>query len=285
MTDPRSEHKTVEPVTAFYDAHPINEEQILRALERRGISPGEATEAHLLQHDQDHYGGVEAVDALARKAGIRSGHHVLDVCSGMGGPARYLAYRYGCHVTGLDFTLSRHEAAQRLTRMVKLEHLVDFCHGDAQAMPFSEASFDVVLGQEAWAHVPNKGRLVGECARVVKPGGAIAFTDIVRLRDLPAEIESRLAREMTFSSLETQQGYCDRLKAAGCVSIEAEDLSSAWTAILQQRLMMYRGLREDTVHTLGAAHYERYDVAYSFFVGLYQERMLGGVRIVARRAG
>ena len=44
----------------------------------------------------------------------------------------------------------------------------------------TDASFDVVIGQEAWCHVPDKPRLIAECARVVKPGGVIAFTDILR---------------------------------------------------------------------------------------------------------
>ena len=102
------------------------------------------------------------------------------MCSGMGGPARYLASRLGCRVTGLDVTQSRHQSAIRLTELVGLQHLVDFRHGSALAMPFADASFDVVIGQEAFAHVPDKPRLIAECARVVKPGGRIAFTDIMR---------------------------------------------------------------------------------------------------------
>src|SRR4030095_3427139 len=149
-------------VVAFYDAHPINEEQILAALKSKGVALESVTEDVLLEHDQDHFGGIEANDILAAKAGIQRQHHVLDVCSGMGGPARYLAHRIGCRVVGLDFTLSRHLAAPRLTALVGLPGMVSFRHGDALDMPFAAASFDVVIGQEAWCHVPDKARLIAE---------------------------------------------------------------------------------------------------------------------------
>ena len=56
---------------------------------------------------------------------------MLDVCSGMGGPARYLAHRLGCRVTGLDITESRYQGALRLTPLVGLDDLVDFRLGNA----------------------------------------------------------------------------------------------------------------------------------------------------------
>ena len=168
-------------VIAYYDAHPINEQQILHTLAARGIALDGLTEEILKDHDQDHFGGIEANDLLIAKAGIAREHVVLDVCSGMGGPARYLALRVGCRVVGLDFTESRHLAAQRLTKLVGLDHLVSFRHGNALEMPFEDASFDAVIGQEAWCHVPEKPRLIAECARVVKPGG------VDRLQRHPAQ--------------------------------------------------------------------------------------------------
>ena len=101
------EHKT--GVIGFYDTHPINEDEILAKLAARGDNLDALTEAALKDFDQDHYGSIEVVDALAERAGIRHEHHVLDVCSGMGGPARWIAQRIGCRVTGMDFTLSRVE--------------------------------------------------------------------------------------------------------------------------------------------------------------------------------
>jgi sarcosine/dimethylglycine N-methyltransferase len=270
-------------VVSFYDTHPINKEQILNALEARGVSLETLTEDILKDYDQDHYGGVEANDILAAKAGIQRQHHVLDVCSGMGGPARYFAHRLGCRVTGLDLTESRVSAAIRLTQLTRLNHLVDFRLGDAMEMPFPDARFDVVLGQEAWAHVPDKAKLIGECARVVKPGGTIAFTDILRTDRLSAAEMSRLVREMAFPTLETPAGYRALLEASGCDTVESDDLGGFWAEILQQRLQMYRSLKEATVRDFGEEHFRKWDEAYVYFVTLYEEGKLTGGRFIARR--
>ena len=278
-----SQQEQLRSVIRFYETHPINEYEILEKLRADGIDLETLTEEVLKDYDQDHFGGLEAVDVLAEKAGIDASTRVLDVCSGMGGPARYLAHRLGCRVTGLDITESRHEAAMRLTALVGLEHLVDFRLGNALDMPFADATFDVVIGQEAFAHVPDKPRLIAECARVVRPGGIIAFTDILRRDGLSAAEFERLRDDMTFQSLETLDGYGRLLARSGCALIGRDDLSIWWTEVLQGRLAMYRSLEDTTVARFGAAHFQKWDATYAFFVGLFAAGRLGGGRFVARR--
>ena len=82
------------PVVEFYERHPINETQVLAALQRRGMVAGALSPEDLYEWDQDHYGGIAAVEALARRAGIGGESRVLDVCAGLGGIARVLAHRY-----------------------------------------------------------------------------------------------------------------------------------------------------------------------------------------------
>jgi len=271
-------------VVRFYDTHPISEVQILHDLARDGVALEGLTEAVLQRYDQDHFGALEAVDLLADRAGIGAGMHVLDVCSGMGGPARYLAHHRGCRVTGLDITASRHEGAVRLTQLVELDHLVDFRQGNALRMPFADAAFDVVIGQEAFVHVADKPRLIAECARVVRAGGIIAFTDILRRERLNPNAFARLEREMAFLSLETMEGYGALLAANGCRVIAQDDLSDWWSGVLLQRLAMYRSLKATTVARFGAEHFERWDDTYAFFVGRFARGELGGGRLVARHA-
>ncbi len=75
----------------------------------------------LFEFDQDHYGGIGAVDALARRAGVAEASRVLDVCAGLAGPARFLATRRGCHVVGVELHAGRAASAARLTRDVGLD--------------------------------------------------------------------------------------------------------------------------------------------------------------------
>ncbi|MFN0313732.1 MAG: class I SAM-dependent methyltransferase, partial [Burkholderiales bacterium] len=241
------------------------------------------TEEHLKEHDQDHFGGLEANDILIAKAGIQAHHLVLDVCSGMGGPARYFALRTGCRVVGLDFTESRLKSAEKLTAMVKLDDVVSFKLGNALEMPFEDDYFDVVIGQEAWCHIPQKEKLIAQCTRVLKPGGVLAFTDILRTdRISQAELE-RLGQEMTFSDLGSIERYRALLTERGNEIAGVDDLSALWADILVKRLAMYRSLKETTARKFGEERHREWDRYYSFFVGMYSEGKLGGARFVARK--
>jgi len=271
-------------VIQYYDTHPINEDEIMTRLAARGDDLDSLSEDQLKDFDQDHYGGIDVVDTLAERAGIQPEHHVLDVCSGMGGPARWLAHRIGCRVTGLDFTLSRVETARRLTALVKLDQQVAFVHGDATAMPFKAATFDSLISQEAWLHIPSKPALIAECVRVVKAGGVIAFTDTIRLQALPPEDEARVAEGMHAPNLPTLENYFELLQANGCTVEQHDDLSAQWRDTLVERLAMYRSLQELTVAKFGQAHFDAWDRIYSHYVGLFVAGKLGGTRIVARRA-
>jgi ubiquinone/menaquinone biosynthesis C-methylase UbiE len=270
-------------VIRFYDSHPINEDEILAKAAAQGASLDALTQTDLKDFDQDHYGGTEVLDALADAAEIVREHHVLDVCSGMGGPARWLAYQRNCKVTGLDFTTSRVEAARRLTQRVRLDHLVDFVHGDATAMPFPPSRYNVLIGQESWVHIPDKAALISECARVLKPGGNIAFTDIVVRSNLGQSTEKRLAEEMHTANIASAESYSSLLEENGCNVLDQDDLSGKWKDILVNRLEMFRSLRETTVEKFGESRYKEFDNAYSHFVGCFVANKLGGVRIVARK--
>lgn len=269
-------------VIRFYDTHPINEHEILFKLAAKGVDLDTLTENELKEFDQDHYGGFEATDTLAAVGDIRAEHAVLDVCCGLGGPARWLAHRIGCKVTGLDLTQSRVDSAHRLTERVGLSHLVDFVQGDATVMPLPDTRFDRVYGQEAWVHIPDKAALLAQCRRVLKPDGVLAFTDIVSCAPLTAAEARGMAENMQFPAIVTAQHYLDLLAASGFVLERYDDLSPGWRDILVGRLQMYRSLLDTTVERFGQAHYEKWDRMYTAFVGLYVAEKLGGARIVAR---
>ena len=270
-------------VVNFYDTHPINEQEILTKLAAKGIDLERFTEVELKEFDQDHYGGYEATDALARAGDFRREHRVLDVCCGLGGPARWIAHQIGCAVTGLDLTESRIDSARRLTTRVGLDGLVDFVQGDATTMPLPAARFDRVYGQEAWVHIPDKDALMSECRRVLRPGGVLAFTDIVSRVPLTTVEAAQMAGEMQFPSIVTAELYLDAAKAAGFEVERYDDLSGTWRSILIARLEMYRSLKDTTIQRFGEAHYEKWDRKYAAFVGLYAANKLGGALVVARK--
>ena len=270
-------------VVTYYDTHPINEHQILEKLALDGHGLDGLTEAVLQNYDQDHYGGIGITEQLANDAGVDATHHVLDVCSGMGGPARYFAYHRGCRVTGLDLTESRVEGAARLTDMVRLDHLVDFRQGDAQAMPFEGATFDVAISQEALLHVPDKAAVIAECSRVLKPGGVIAFTDLARIEPLDDEAMAKLGPALASVNFATMDQYRRWLDAAGFTVYLEVDRSEELKATLTERLAMYKSLGRQTRDRFGAEREKEWEEGYTFFVDTVVAGGLGGCRFAARK--
>ena len=270
-------------VNVFYNTHPISESQVLDKLAQTGVDTSILTVELLQHHDQDHFGGLAATDALALHAKINESTHVLDLCCGLGGPARYLAYHYGCRVTGVDMNTDRLAGAVRLTERTKLQDRVLFHHANALQTGLADETFDVIVSQEAFCHIPNKKTLITECVRLLKPGGRIVYTDILARSNMTNEIRSRLETEMVFSELSTLEQYCHLLEEKGCQVIEVEDLSDNWAEILIDRLTMYRSLKEQTVSSFDLAHFQKWDRTYSFFVGLYRSGELGGGRFVAHK--
>ena len=273
----------LQAVEHFYDFHPISADQIFQAVAARQIAREDITQAVLSAHDQDHYGGTDAVDRLMAQAAFYAQDHVLDVCAGMGGPARYIAWKTGCKVTGLDLTASRVAGARALTEAAQLDAQVDFVHGNALEMPFDPAQFTGIISQEAFAHIPNKTQLIAQCARVLKPGGRMVFSDIMSHQALDRQDAQKLFDGMRFSEIATLGDYQQWFADAGMQWVRAIDLSEEWTRILVDRHAMYRSLESQTVARLGRAHFERYDQAYDHFVGLYQSRVLSGALVVATK--
>ncbi len=275
----------LQAVEQFYDFHPISAQQIFDAVAARGIAREHISEEVLQLHDQDHYGGTAAVDRLMAEAGVTAADRVLDICSGLGGPARYIAWKTGCQVSGVDLTASRVEGATALTAAAGLAKRVQFRQGNALALPFADASFTLAISQEAFAHIPDKPTLVAGIARVLQPGGRLVFSDILGRQRLGADDARRLFDGMRFSEIATEADYRGWLQEAGMRVVNVTDLSEEWTRILVERHAMYRSLREQTVARLGQEHFERYDSAYEHFVGLYRSGVLAGALFHARRKG
>ena len=153
--------------------------KILTALQDAGKDIDSLTTNDLSSFDQHHSGGLAATRELASLVGLREGIRVLDVGSGVGGPARTLATEYGCDVTGIDLTEEYCHAAEMLTARLGLEARVRFHCGSALDMPFDDGTFDVVWMQNSSMNIPDKENLYSEVRRVLRIGGSLATQDVL----------------------------------------------------------------------------------------------------------
>jgi cyclopropane fatty-acyl-phospholipid synthase-like methyltransferase len=270
-------------VVDFVSRHPISREQILIKLRARRGGLDDLRPEDLYPYDQDHYGGLAADDALAELARIGPGTRVADFCAGLGGPARYLAHRYGAVVIGIELTPARVEGAEDLTRRVGLQDRVQVRLGDVARAPLGDGAVDVVVSQEALLHVPDKSAALAEAFRVLQPGGRLVFTDWVSHRQLSAEEAEEMWRGIAAQMLQNLNSYRGLLEQAGFRVRSVEDLTESWGTLLAERLTMYQALRQEALHASAPAGDEAFYRAYARLVELVKGRVLGGGRFAAEK--
>ena len=268
----------------FYERHPISAEIIKAKLlaargSLAGVSPDE-----LFAHDQDHYGGLAANDALADRARIGRGTRVADFCAGLGGPARYLAHRYGADVTGIELTPARVKGAAELTTLAGLTGRVRVIEGNVMAVPLDDGSVDAVVSQEALLHVPDKSKALSEAFRILKSGGRLAFTDWVAHRPLSKADADLMWAGMAATNLYDIPAYRTLIEAAGFTVVSVDDLTTDWAEILKVRLAMYQQLRGETLAAGTVSGHDAFYESYVRFVELVSAGELGGARFAAVKA-
>jgi SAM-dependent methyltransferase len=202
------------PVENHYTRDDLGE-AILAALKAAGKDLDHLTPDDLAPVDEFHGGQRPATVRLAELVGFTGTERVLDVGSGLGGPSRYLAWHYGCRVSGVDLTAEFVRVAEMLTRLTGLVDKVDYRQGNALDLPFEETSFDVVWSQNAAMNVADRGRLYREMRRVLKSGGKLALQEVGTGPGGEPHYPVPWAREPRISFLSTPEASREQLKAAG----------------------------------------------------------------------
>jgi ubiquinone/menaquinone biosynthesis C-methylase UbiE len=172
----------------------------------------------LVMGEQIHIGGFASSMDLAEKAGVGAGMKGVDLCCCNGAGMRFLVrLRNVDAMTGVDATKTVVERGRERSKAEGLADRIEFKLADVTESGLPDASADFVWGEDAWCYVVDKKKLVAEAARIVKPGGTIAFTDWIEgkagLSDAEAE---RYLTFMKFPSVQDLGGYRALLESNGC---------------------------------------------------------------------
>jgi sarcosine/dimethylglycine N-methyltransferase len=210
-------------------------ERLKTALITLGPEDQRLTPQQLATLDQFHTRGLAATAELAKLAGITAGMSVLDVGSGVGGPARFLAATYGCRVTGVDFSEPFVDAARYLTERTGQGAQVLFQTANALELPYDDGRFNVVLLQHVAMNISDRARLYREIRRVLKEGGRFATFDVVSNSGEP-HYPLPWARTPTTSFLLTAAATREAIEPAGFCTLAWQDdteAAMAWFALLR----------------------------------------------------
>ena len=191
------------------------EQRIFAALRQAGKDPDRLDPDDLAPVDEFHHGSQAATAAFAPRLGLQPGMHLLEIGSGIGGPARYFARHHGCRVTGIDLTEEFVAVARSLTSRLGMDGQVGFEQGSALIMPFAASSFDVATLLHVGMNIAEKDRLFSEVRRVVKPGGIFGIYDQMREADGELAFPVPWASVPQTSFVETAVTYKRLLTEAG----------------------------------------------------------------------
>ena len=190
--------------------------------------------ASFLLGDSFHPGGLQLTARLGERLDLSAGSQVLDVAAGRGTSALFLAERFGCEVTGIDFGMQHVAEANQAAAARGLSKRVHFQCADAEALPFEAGRFDALVCECAFCTFPDKGRAAGEFARVLRAGGRLGLTDVTRAAVLPEALTGLLAWIACIADARPLEAYVQILSSAGFSVQTLENHDEALRELVQQ---------------------------------------------------
>ena len=252
--------RVVDVAETYYDSNDADEFYF-------HIWGGEDIHIGLYQSDKDAIADASrrTVEAMADsiEGVLGKDARVIDLGAGYGGAARYLAKRFGCHVTCLNISEVENARNRKANAVAGLGKLIDVKHGTFEEIPEKDASFDLVWSQDAILHSGDRERVIAEIARVLKPGGEFVFTDPMQADDCPPGVLQPVYDRIHLSSLGSVKFYRE---AAARHGLELVD---------------FRGMPEQLRNHYARVHVElkaRYDEMVKAASKEYVDRMLVGLQ-------
>ncbi len=237
----------------------------------------------LSEFDQLHYHGTQALDVAMAMIGIDEGGRWLEIGSGLGGPARYLAAYGGLQVTALELQADQHKVASNLTARCGLEHQVEHVWGDFLDYEAPPGSYDAVVSWLALYHIPERERTLQQAFKLLKPGGCFYTEDLISRGEIDDSTMRDLERDLYAITLRRIDQYREDVEKAGFVVETCASMSSDWAEFVRVRLARYRGDRARHLRVHGEAPVTALTDFYSAVNRYFQSGKLGGLRLCARK--
>lgn len=202
------------------------------------------------------------VTMAAELEGLGGGSNVIDLGSGYGGSARYLAEHFGCHVDCLNLSQTQNALNRKKNLDSELDDLIDVIHGNFEDIPVGDLTYDVVWSQDAFLHSGDRAQVLDEIARVCKPGGRLIFTDPMQADECPDGVLEPILNRIHLETMGSFSFYRRELKERGLEEIEVQPM-------LGQLKTHYSRIAEEVRN--------RYDLAVSLSGKEYVDNMLFGL--------
>ena len=241
-----------EKVSTHYSSGGDLAAKIADGLQSAGKNLKELKTVDLSAIDEFHFRGRKATLQLAEQMNLSKNAYVLDIGSGLGGPARTLAEEYGCRVIGIDLTNVFCEVASIMSNWVNLAERTGFQQGDATNPPFPDNQFDAAMTIHVAMNIAAKDKMYEQARRVLKPGGIFAVHDILQGEGGEAFYPAPWARDPSISHLATPDEMKQLLSDAGFRILDVHDSTDESLGWIETRTssMAHSGPSPVTVQVL-----------------------------------
>ena len=237
----------------------------------------------LTKFDQLHYHGTDAIDIFIEKLEINEKTKILDVGSGMGGPARYIANQTGAEITAIELQSDQNNLAKDLTKKCGLSNKVNHICGDILDYDFKNQTFDAVISWLTLYHIANHEILLKKLFDLLNPNGFFYAEDITSRINLSNADHKEIKKEIYGIHLPYFDKYISNLEQNGFKLIFSEDMSSSWTDFTKERIKKYNSEKERNIKVHGKEVYESLNSFYNFVGQYFSYGKLGGIRVIAKK--
>jgi len=237
----------------------------------------------LTKFDQLHYHGTDAIDIFIEKLEINEKTKILDVGSGMGGPARYIANKTGAEITAIELQSDQNNLAKDLTKKCGLSNKVNHICGDILDYDFKNQTFDVVVSWLTLYHIANHKILLKKLFDLLNPNGFFYTEDITSRINLSDADLKEIKKEIYGIHLPYFDKYISNLEQNGFKLIFSEDMSSSWTDFTKERIKKYNSEKERNIRVHGKEVYDNLNSFYNFVGQYFSNGKLGGIRVIAKK--
>ena len=237
----------------------------------------------LTKFDQLHYHGTDAIDIFIEKLEINEKTKILDVGSGMGGPARYIANKTGAEITAIELQSDQNNLAKDLTKKCGLSNKVNHICGDILDYDFKNQTFDAVVSWLTLYHIANHEILLKKLFDLLNPNGFFYTEDITSRINLSDADRKEIKKEIYGIHLPYFDKYISNLEQNGFKLIFSEDMSSSWTDFTKERIKKYNSEKERNIRVHGKEVYDSLNSFYNFVGQYFSNGKLGGIRVIAKK--